>query len=85
MIKVPLLECKRGAIAAKNGSYVSLISLRFVRKPHNMLCISTLSLSAQNSRISHQKILLCAQLAVLSVRNANIVSDGKASELGVLA
>ncbi|OZT05384.1 hypothetical protein CHL74_00495 [Prevotella sp. 885] len=30
------------------------------------------------------KILLCAQLAVLSVRNANIVSDGKASELGVL-
>ena len=30
------------------------------------------------------KILLCAQLAVLSVRNANIVSDGKASELGIL-
>ena len=30
------------------------------------------------------KILLCAQLAVLSVRNANIVSEGKASELGVL-
>ena len=30
------------------------------------------------------KILLCAQLIVLSVRNANIVSDGKASELGVL-
>ena len=30
------------------------------------------------------KILLCAQLIVLSVRNANIVSDGKASELGIL-
>jgi len=30
------------------------------------------------------KILLCVQLGVLSVRNANIVSDGKASELGVL-
>ena len=28
--------------------------------------------------------MLCAQLAVLSVRNANIVSEGKASELGVL-
>ena len=27
------------------------------------------------------KILLCAQLIVLSIRNANIVSDGKASEL----
>ena len=31
------------------------------------------------------KILLCAQLGVLSVRNANIVSDGKASELGILS
>ena len=30
------------------------------------------------------KILLCAELIVLSIRNANIVSDGKASELGVL-
>ena len=30
------------------------------------------------------KILLCAGLIVLSVRNANIVSDGKASELGIL-
>ena len=30
------------------------------------------------------KILLCVQLIVLSIRNANIVSDGKASELGVL-
>mgnify|MGYP006958018706 CR=1 FL=1 len=30
------------------------------------------------------KILLCAQLIVLSIRNANIVSDGKASELGIL-
>ena len=31
------------------------------------------------------KILLCAQLIVLSVRNANIVSDGKASELGIMS
>ena len=31
------------------------------------------------------KILLCAQLGVLSVRNANIVSDDKASELGILS
>ena len=30
------------------------------------------------------KILLCAQLIVLSIRNANIVSDGMPSELGVL-
>ena len=29
------------------------------------------------------KILLCVQLIVLSIRNANIVSDGKASELGI--
>ena len=27
------------------------------------------------------KILLCAELIVLSVRNANIVSDGKASAM----
>ena len=30
------------------------------------------------------KILLCAQLAVLSVRNANIVFGGTAEELGIL-
>ena len=30
------------------------------------------------------KILLCAQLIVLSIGNANIVSDGMPSELGVL-
>ena len=29
------------------------------------------------------KILSCAELIVLSIRNANIVSDGKASELGM--
>ena len=29
------------------------------------------------------KILSCAELIVLSIRNANIVSDGKASELGI--
>ena len=29
------------------------------------------------------KILLCAELIVLSVRNANIVFDGTAEELGV--
>ena len=57
MIKVALLECKSGAIAAKNGSFASLISQRFVRKSHNMLCISTLAPNAQNSRISHQRFL----------------------------
>ena len=31
------------------------------------------------------KILLCAERGVLSVRNANIVSDDKASELGILS
>ena len=30
------------------------------------------------------KILLCAQLGVLSVRNANIVFGGTAEELGIL-
>ena len=31
------------------------------------------------------KILLCAQLIVLSVRNANIVFGGTAEELGILS
>ncbi len=57
MIKVALLECKSGAIAAKNGSFASLISQRIVRKSHNTLCINTLALNAQNSRISHQRFL----------------------------
>ena len=57
MIKVALLECKSGAIAAKNGSFASLISQRTVIKSHNTLCINTLALNAQNSRISHQRFL----------------------------
>ena len=57
MIKVALLECKSGAIAAKNGSFASLISQCIVRKPHNTLCINTLAPNAQNSRISHQRFL----------------------------
>ena len=43
-------------------------------------------ISSNRSKLKNfvAKILLCAQLGVLSVRNANIVSDGKASELGIL-
>ena len=57
MIKVALLECKSGAIAAKSGSFASLISQRFVVKPHNVLCINVLTPNAQNSRILHQRFL----------------------------
>ena len=32
-----------------------------------------------------QKILSCAELIVLSIRNANIVSDGKASEFWIMS
>ena len=46
---------------------------------HNQLCVNTLSLHAQKLKNFASKILLCAELIVLSVRNANIVSDGKAS------
>ena len=55
MIKVALLECKSGAIAGKNGSFASPISLRLVRKSHNPLYMNILSVNAQNSRISHQR------------------------------
>ena len=51
----PLLHSNSATIAAKNGSFVSLISWRFARIPHNMLCISILTPNAQNSRISHQR------------------------------
>ena len=57
MIKVALLGCKSGAIAAKNGSFASLISQRIVRKLRNTLRMNALALNAQNSRISHQRFL----------------------------
>jgi len=57
MIKVALLECKSGAIAAKNGSFASLISQCIVRKLRNTLRMNALALNAQNSRISHQRFL----------------------------
>ena len=42
-------------------------------------------ISSNRSKLENfaPKILSCAELIVLSVRNANIVSDGKASELGI--
>ena len=55
MIKVALLECKSGAIAAKTGL---LLLLFFAHSPHklsNSLCINRLSLHAQNSRISRRR------------------------------
>ena len=73
MIKVALLGCKSGAIAAKNGSFVSWISLCFVRKPHNILCMSMLSEKRSKLKNFTPKISSCVQLIVLSVRNTNIV------------
>ena len=55
MTIVTVLECKSGSMAEKSGSFATLILKRFVRKPHNLLYINTLSLNAQNSRISHQR------------------------------
>ena len=55
MIKVPLLECKSGAIAALCACLAPLFIAHFFPRPHNYLHISTLSLHAQNSRISHQR------------------------------
>ena len=40
---------------------------------HNPLCISNISLNLSKHKNFEPKILLCAELAVLSVRNANIV------------
>ena len=42
-------------------------------------------ISSNRSKLENfaPKILSCAELIVLSIRNANIVSDGKASELGI--
>ena len=73
MIKVALLECKSGAIAAKRGSFESWISLCFVRKPHNILCMSMLSEKRSKLKNFTPKISSCVQLIVLSVRNTNIV------------
>ena len=55
MIKVALLECKSGAIAALCACLAPLFIAHFFSQPHNYLHISTLSLHAQNSRISHQR------------------------------
>ena len=61
MTRVKVLERKRGFIADKSGLFASLIFWRFVRNPHNALCISILLLNAQNSRISHQRF--CSALS----------------------
>ena len=55
MIKVALLECKSGAIAAKSGFWALSFFAHSAHQPPNPLCLNRLSLHAQNSRISHQR------------------------------
>ena len=42
MTTVTVLECKRGSIAEKSGSFASLISQHFSSKSYNTLKINTL-------------------------------------------
>ena len=85
MTRVAVLECKSGSIAEKSGSFASLISQRFVVKPHNVLCINVLTPKRSKLKNFAPKISSCVQLIVLSVRNANIVFGGTAEELGILS
>ena len=55
MIKVALLECKSGAIATQWCFFAPSFIAHFSSQQHNQLYVSTLSLHAQNSRISHQR------------------------------
>ena len=57
MIKVALLECKSGAIAPNDACFAPSFIAQFFLQQHNQLYVSTLSLHAQNSRISHQRFL----------------------------
>ena len=57
MITVALLECKSGAIEQKEAHLRAGFHSASSEKPHNTLCINTLSPNAQNSRISHQRFL----------------------------
>ena len=57
MIKVVLLECKSGAIAAICACLAQSFIAHFVSQQCNQLCISMMSLHAQNSKISHQGFL----------------------------
>ncbi len=57
MIKVALLECKSGAIAPNDACFAPSFIAHFFLQQHNQLYFSTLSLHAQNSRISHQRFL----------------------------
>ena len=57
MIKVALLECKSGSMQPNDGCLVSSFIAHLLSCPHNQLCVSILSLHAQNSRISHQRFL----------------------------
>ena len=57
MIKVALLECKSGAIAPNDACFAQSFIEQFFTQQHNQLYVSTLSLHAQNSKISHQRFL----------------------------
>ncbi len=73
MIIVALLECKSGAIATNDACLAQLFIAHFFPQPYNQLHINALSLHAQKLKNFTPKILLCARLIVLSIRNANIV------------
>ena len=72
MIKVALLECKSGAIATQIGFLLLLFFAHFPHKHSNQL-YKPFILARSKLKNFAPKILLCAELIVLSIRNANIV------------
>ena len=73
MIKVALLECKSGAIATQIGFLLLSFFAHFPHKPSKSLCIKPVILARSKLKNFAPKILSCAELIVLSIRNANIV------------
>ena len=84
MIKVALLECKSGAIAAKSGFLALSFFAHSAHQSPNPLCLKPFIPARSKLKNFAPKILLCAERVVLSIRNANIVFGGTSEELGFL-
>ena len=75
MIKVALLECKSGAIAAKTGFLLLLFFCTLSSQTFQLSVYKPFILARSKLENFAPKILLCAERGVLSVRNANIVTE----------
>ncbi|WP_293476735.1 hypothetical protein [Prevotella sp.] len=75
VIGVAVLECKSGSLTMSSGLFLLLIHYIISHKRTQLTEKQAINTNRSKLEIFAQRISLCAERGVLSIRNANIVTD----------